>query len=430
MLLALLLAAGAAGSSRAAAAGAAASPGPAASPGLSEAETTAIIREVTAEVEKLRGLRRKVNLKVELLDGPLFTAKVREKALLDLTPKAVAEEKARWLAFDLAPPEADPAAILLGVLDEQVAGFYDPREKKLFVRAFDSVAGTFSADLLRLVLAHEIEHALQDQNFGIPDLAALPDDDTRLARSALLEGDAMAVMSAYAAQRAGKPVRDSVLAGAAAMLQMGTDGLTGNAAQLKKAPAVVREELLFPYAQGFALVAEAYRRGGFAQVDKLFARPPQSTHQVLHPEAYFAGEEPVAVPPPALPQGAKLLARGRMGELGARLALETCLDPEVGRDFVQSWAGDAFLIYELHGHAELIWESAWKGDVSENLANLLRLLAPCWSEQKGVSGEVNIVKKGALVGLSRGGADLNAVLAVPLPRKAAAPQDAASKREN
>lgn len=388
-----------------------------------EAQTTAIIREVTAEVEKLRGLRRKVNLKVELLDGPLFTAKVREKASLDLTPKAVAEEKARWLAFDLAPADADPGKILLGVLDEQVAGFYDPHEKKLFVRN----DGSFSPDLLRIVLAHEIEHALQDQNFGIPDLAALPDDDTRLARSALLEGDAMAVMTAYAAQRSGKPVKDAILAGSAAMLQAGTAGLSANAAQLKQAPAVVREELLFPYAQGFALVAEAYKRGGFAQVDKLFARPPQSSHQVLHPDAYFAGEEPVAVPPPALPQGAKLMARGRMGELGARLALETCLDPDVGRDFMPSWAGDAFVVYELHGHAELIWESAWKSDVAENVANLLRLLAPCWSEQKGVAGEVNIAKKGALVGLSRGAADLNAVLSVPLPKRPSSSPEAQPK---
>src|SRR6266850_561468 len=62
-------------------------------------------------------------------------------------------------------------------------------------------------DGLRLILAHEIEHALQDQNFGIPDLAALPDDDVRLARSALYEGDAMAVMTAYGARLSLSPRR-------------------------------------------------------------------------------------------------------------------------------------------------------------------------------------------------------------------------------
>jgi len=141
-------------------------------------------------------------------------------------------------------------------------------------------------------------------------------------------------------------------------------------------------------------VAEAWRHGGFAQVDKLFARPPQSTHQVLHPAAWVAGEEPAKLSPPPLPPGAKLLARGKMGELGTRLALEACLDPSVGREFVPSWAGDAFAIYELHGHAELIWESEWSGGGAENIANLLRLLAPCWREQEGVAQEVHIGRKG------------------------------------
>lgn len=386
--------------------------------GAAPADTAALIREVTAEVEQLRGLRRKVNLKVELLDGPLFTAQVRAKAAADLTPAVVAEERARWLAFDLAPPDADPAKILLEVLDEQVVGFYDPHEKKLFVRGGDA---STPPDLMRIVLAHEIEHALQDQNFGIPDLAALPDDDVRLARMALLEGDAMAVMTAYAAQRAGKPVKETIAASAEAMLRAGTAGLAANAGKLSKAPAVVREELLFPYAQGFALVAEAYRRGGFAMVDKLFANPPQSTHQVLHPDAYFAGEVPVPVPPPGLPPGAKLLARGRMGELGTRLALEVCLDPAVGRDFTPSWAGDAFTVYELRGHAELIWETAWSADAAQNAANLFRLLAPCWSGQRGVSTEVHINKKGALVALARGTADLDALLSLPLAKPAQPP---------
>jgi hypothetical protein len=389
----------------------------AADAGATPASTTALIREVTAEVEQIRGLRRKVNLKVELLDGPLFTTQVREKAAADLTPAVVAEERARWLAFDLAPSDADPAKILLGVLDEQVAGFYDPQEKKLFVRSDASA----SPDLMRLVLAHEIEHALQDQNFGIPDLAALPNDDVRLARSALLEGDAMAVMTAYAAQRAGRPLKESIAAAAEAMQRAGTEGLAANAAQLKQAPAVVREELLFPYAQGFALVAEAYKRGGFAQVDKLFANPPQSTHQVLHPEAYFAGEAPVPVPQPALPRGAKLLARGRMGELGTRLALEACLDPAVGRDFTPSWAGDAFAVFETRGHVELIWETAWSSDSAQNAANLFRLLAPCWQEQPGIAQEVRISKKGPLVAVARGGADLEALLALPIARPAPHP---------
>ena len=372
-----------------------------------EAATTALIREVVAEVEQIRGLKRKVNLKVELLDAPLFVAKVREKAREELKPEVVAEEKARWLGFDLAPADADPARILLEVLDEQVAGFYDPHEKKLFVR---DDAGK-SPDLLRLVLAHEIEHALQDQSFGIPEMATLPDDDVRLARSALLEGDAMAVMTAYAARRAGRPIEAAMRAAAQAMRSVGGAGVGGaDMEKLRKAPAVVREELLFPYVEGFAFVAEAWRRGGFAQVDKLFQKPPQSTHQVLHPEAYFAGEEPATMPQPPLPAGAKLLARGKMGELGARLAFQACLDPEVGREFVPAWLGDSFTVYELHGHAELIWQTAWTGTKAENVANLLQLMEPCWAEQKGVAPETHVARKGNAVAVTRGSTNPDTLL--------------------
>src|SRR5438132_689454 len=162
-------------------------------PPADEDPLVTIIRETTRAVEQVRGLKRKQNLKVQILDDKLFSAAVREKARKELTPAVVAAERARWLAFDLAPPAADPGQILLEVLDEQVAGFYDPFGKQLFVRREPPAsAAAMGPDGFRLVLAHEIEHALQDQNFGIPEMWKLPDDDARLARSALLEGDAMA----------------------------------------------------------------------------------------------------------------------------------------------------------------------------------------------------------------------------------------------
>src|SRR5882762_926671 len=71
-----------------------------------------LIRETTADVEQVRGLRRKQNLKVQILDDKLFSAAVREKAKKELTPEVVAAERARWLAFNLAPAAADPAQVL------------------------------------------------------------------------------------------------------------------------------------------------------------------------------------------------------------------------------------------------------------------------------------------------------------------------------
>ena len=179
------------------------------------------IRQVVEDVEDVRGLWRKTTLQVVLLDDALFSKALRSKAEKELTKAAVAAERARWAAFGLAPPDADPARILLGVLDEQVAGFYDPSSKALTVREKPPGSAGASADAFQLVLAHEVEHALQDQHFGFPDLEKLPDDDARLARMALYEGDAMATMVAVGARRAGRPVK----------LALGTDNTSCSDAQ-------------------------------------------------------------------------------------------------------------------------------------------------------------------------------------------------------
>ncbi len=385
-----------------------------------------MIRETTADIEALRGLRRKQNLKVQILDEKLFSAAVRERAKKEMTPEVVAAERARWFAFNLAPAAADPAQVLLDVLDEQVAGFYDQFEKQLIVRKDPpaSAANAMGPDALRLVLAHEIEHALQDQNFGIPDLASLPDDDARLARSALYEGDAMAVMTAYGALRANKPVKASIANGAAMLRSVDTQTLlrvSGKSPELLHSPPVLREELVLPYAGGFALVAEAYKRGGFALVDKMFKNPPVSVHQILHPEAYFAGERPAPIPFPQAPAGTRVIVTGRMGELGTRMALEACVDKEVVKELSPRWAGDAYAIVEgpSKGMISLLWTTAWSGGVSGNVVNLMKLVQPCWQEQAdgsptplgwSIANPSRIGSSGELVAVARGSIDLGAAL--------------------
>src|SRR5207248_6863769 len=283
--------------------------------------------------------------------------------------------------------------------------------KQLFVRRESPAsAAAMGPDGFRLVLAHEIEHALQDQNFGIPEMSKLPDDDARLARSALLEGDAMAVMTAYGALRGGRPVKASILAGAAALRAVDTQTLlrmSGKSPGLANAPAILREELVAPYAAGFALVAEAYKRGGFALVDKMFLHPPVSSHQVLHPEAYFAGELPAPLAPPPAPPGSRTVSTGRMGELGTRVALEVCADRTVVRDFAPRWAGDAYAIVEAAGHKlPLLWTIAWSGNTAANVANVMRLLLPCWEDQanaaKSIAPQAKVDSAGDLVAVARG----------------------------
>src|SRR5262249_7367450 len=51
-----------------------------------------------------------------------------------------------------------------GGKDKAIQGYYDPREKRLYL--YDDISGAYE----RGVLIHEMVHALQDQHFGLEKL--------------------------------------------------------------------------------------------------------------------------------------------------------------------------------------------------------------------------------------------------------------------
>ena len=91
----------------------------------------------------------------------------------------------------------------------------------------------------RPALAHEIEHALQDQHFDLKTFATpIKDDgDRQLARSALVEGDGTAVMLEFQAQSMGLPL-DQLPELVAQMGKQMLQGSSGQTPQFDKAPRV------------------------------------------------------------------------------------------------------------------------------------------------------------------------------------------------
>lgn len=100
------------------------------------------------------------------------------------------------------------------------------------------------------VLAHELEHALADQNFGLPDDdSETAQGDAGLAMSSLVEGDAMLMAGMYMV---------SSYRGA------GTDAF-GEAARLASAfgnnADPLTRILAFPYLEGTLYVCELFAEG-------------------------------------------------------------------------------------------------------------------------------------------------------------------------
>jgi hypothetical protein len=257
------------------------SPRPSPTP-LTPDELAALFREIEDQVLEERGLPVKERLEPQILTE----AEVRDLLKAQFEKEnpaeeiAIAEETLR--ALGLLPADADLGELYVDMLGSQVAGYYDPEAKALFVVARSGRVGATE----KVTFAHEFTHALQDQSFGLGtmDVESAEPNDRSLGRLALIEGDATLLMTLWLS-------RNLAPAELQELLQIDPEAQE----QLEQLPAILRETLLFPYQQGLIFVNGIWAQGGWEAVDRAYDRLPESTEQVLHPEKYEAGEKPVDV---------------------------------------------------------------------------------------------------------------------------------------
>jgi hypothetical protein len=254
--------------------------------------------------------------------------------------------------FGLLPRDFDMEKLLVDMLREEVAGYYDPKTKT--VNLLDWVP----LEEQEPVLAHELTHALQDQSIGLEkwmrkgdkDLGELKRDPTPEdiendeiddAREAVIEGQAQAMMFEYALSPAGRSIADSP----ALVESMETETLTGtpNTKVFNDAPIFMKESLTFPYSYGMEFVVKLMARGGkekaFASV---LANPPHTTRQIMQPETYISGEtiEPMRVPEFSRDfKNYQKLDIGAMGEFDVAVLIEQYAGKELSKHLYPEWRG-------------------------------------------------------------------------------------------
>ena len=227
------------------------------------------------------------------------------------------KERATLMLLDLLKESDDLHELSVGLLSEQIVGFYDLDSREM--RLVGAAGQGQLAALDELTLAHEYVHALQDQHFDLANtLEKVKEDSERsMALRSLTEGDATLAMTLYARQRM---TPDQLSRAVAAQPAAGASD-----EKLRTAPLVLQISLLFPYQNGAIFAASLFAQGGWAAVDRAYAKPPTTTEQVMHPEKYLAGEgaKPVQAPDVAAALGASwtLWDKDVLGELGA---LTTC----------------------------------------------------------------------------------------------------------
>jgi hypothetical protein len=250
--------------------------------GSAASQRIAPIPTIEARVERLRELRFHSALKPQTVTP----AQARKEGLADLDrtyPRArrLADEEVLKL-LGLIDPKVDLRAVSSSIFGEQVAGYYDPRTRRLRVVAGASTSGRA---LNEITLAHELTHALEDQTFGLDEEKSSSNDDRSLAYLALVEGSATDVMYEYGRRYFSS---EELLAGSLGAAFQGTGGL----------PPFLTAQLLFPYQSGLAFVQRLVRAGGgrWALVDAAHrSHPPVSTEQIMHPDAYLRFEKPAGV---------------------------------------------------------------------------------------------------------------------------------------
>ena len=182
-------------------------------------------------------------------------------------------ERKGMVAWGLIPPTYDLRRLFVDLMEEQIAAYYDPVAKVMVVGDW------LSPEQQQAALMHELVHALQDREISL-DAFITPhpgQGDQLLARQALIEGEAVALMLALLLKAQGlelsalpdlSAVRSAVIAGT-------TGPAIAAAPEIRPRPAGLpvrgRAHVRLSVQQASAVVGDAARSIAIRP-----ARPPRS----------------------------------------------------------------------------------------------------------------------------------------------------------
>lgn len=248
---------------------------------LPTGDAAAQVQEITARVQAIRGHRFGKDVAPEFTPREEVGRRIAEKLNTEYSAEEADIDRRILAAFGAVPVDTNLRTLVAELLSGQVVGFYDTKTEELVVA---EGAPTSSLGLsAQTTLAHELDHALVDAVFGLPDKELEGPSDAALAALALVEGDAVLAQEQFLLT-ATPPDQQLGLAGnlevEAALAQ----------AQLQDFPYVLRAELTFPYTEGAMFVCTLYAQGGWRAVDTAYRELPTTTAQILFPERYAARE--------------------------------------------------------------------------------------------------------------------------------------------
>lgn len=313
------------------------------------------IDSILAELSKITGWQVKRKVTASYITRDKLRDFVTKRLKQEVKDEDVKIEQQILQMLGLVPKDFDLRKSTVDLITEQAAAFYDYNRRRLFVLETDE--GTLER---RVTLAHELAHALADQRFSLRKFikGGMEGDDQAVARQAVVEGQATWLMWAYMAVRAGREpsVPIELLANANMNAASGGAGFP----VLAEVPMYLRESLIFPYTRGLLFQNEVHKAKGVQGFTEVFTNPPDSTRQIVHPEAWLAGDKPADVKAPDAPKGYKLKAEGSMGEFDHHVLLRQYIDEAAADRIAPHWrAGTYRLYHSKKGEPLLTYASIW-----------------------------------------------------------------------
>lgn len=304
----------------------------AAAPSSQDDEVAAMLERV-AKLRKLDATRKVPGIR---LDRDALLARLRAHVDKEIPPEAIANEGTFNQLLGQLPATFDYKNAMYDLLKAQLAGYYEPEGGTMLL------AGDLEGLMAEATLAHELVHALQDQHFDLKGRMKYQPgkSDAQNALQCLAEGDATSAgMDVIFAKMApGMSILN--VPGSEVVSQIMSGMQTGPGSD---SPRFMRATLVAPYVDGMAFVNALRRRGGWAEVDKAWARLPQSTEQILHMDKYDANEAPLEVPAIAkasLGAGWSEVIADTQGELALRVTVGEWLGDDDARASAEHWGGD------------------------------------------------------------------------------------------
>ncbi len=310
------------------------------------AELKQAVDQMIPPVERATGLKFKRHPVVLRRTRTQVRQYVIHKFDQDVPPDELVGVQAAYRLLGLLPDSLDLRRTMVDLLTEQVAGYYDPDSNALYIPADIDPAQA------RLIISHELVHALQEQYVDLDSLIQQRNqNDRRSAAQAVLEGQAtLAQILVLMPEQKVESLPNFW------ELRSALDQQQQQMTIFAHAPMWLRESLVFPYLAG----AEFVRWFGRTHPgqEPFGALMPTSTEQILHTDHYAAGDRPITLAFVG-PASDTVRYENDLGEFETRLLLQQLLDSEPESAALASgWGGDRYQVLGDPADA-IVWYSVW-----------------------------------------------------------------------